>query len=148
MTFQDLILTLHRFWGDQGCVIHQPYDLEMGEVRCPDSVPAEDGRRFTCAVGIGGQPLTVDVRQQGDDGALRVVPTAAVLRMAEVEADLLEELADRLDDPEARADCGKDAVRVVVPERSFECRVTADDTVRIVIVHVRDVDGSLTFQLR
>jgi glycyl-tRNA synthetase alpha chain len=30
VTFQDLILTLHRFWADQGCVIHQPYDLEMG----------------------------------------------------------------------------------------------------------------------
>ena len=30
MTYQELILTLHRYWGDQGCVIHQPYDLEMG----------------------------------------------------------------------------------------------------------------------
>ena len=30
MNFQDLILTLHRFWADRGCVIHQPYDLEMG----------------------------------------------------------------------------------------------------------------------
>ncbi|MGH7259065.1 MAG: glycine--tRNA ligase subunit alpha [Nitrospiraceae bacterium] len=30
MTLQELILTLHRFWADQGCVIHQPYDLEMG----------------------------------------------------------------------------------------------------------------------
>ncbi|MGH7231566.1 MAG: glycine--tRNA ligase subunit alpha [Nitrospiraceae bacterium] len=30
MTFQELILSLHRFWADQGCVIHQPYDLEMG----------------------------------------------------------------------------------------------------------------------
>lgn len=30
MTFQDLILSLHRFWADQGCVIHQPYDVEMG----------------------------------------------------------------------------------------------------------------------
>ena len=30
MTFQDLILTLHRYWAEQGCVIHQPYDLEMG----------------------------------------------------------------------------------------------------------------------
>ena len=26
MTFQELILTLHRFWADQGCVVHQPYD--------------------------------------------------------------------------------------------------------------------------
>ncbi|MDH5625794.1 MAG: glycine--tRNA ligase subunit alpha, partial [Nitrospira sp.] len=30
MNFQDLILTLHRFWADHGCVIHQPYDMEMG----------------------------------------------------------------------------------------------------------------------
>ncbi len=30
MTFQELILALHRFWADQGCVIHQPYDLEVG----------------------------------------------------------------------------------------------------------------------
>jgi glycyl-tRNA synthetase alpha chain len=30
VTYQELILTLHRYWADQGCVIHQPYDLEMG----------------------------------------------------------------------------------------------------------------------
>jgi glycyl-tRNA synthetase alpha chain len=30
VTFQDVILSLHRFWADQGCVVHQPYDLEMG----------------------------------------------------------------------------------------------------------------------
>jgi len=30
VTFQDLILSLNRYWADQGCVLHQPYDLEMG----------------------------------------------------------------------------------------------------------------------
>ena len=30
LSFQDLILTLHRYWGDLGCVILQPYDMEMG----------------------------------------------------------------------------------------------------------------------
>nr|MBI3611758.1 glycine--tRNA ligase subunit alpha [Nitrospirota bacterium] len=30
MTLQELILSLHCYWADQGCVIHQPYDLEMG----------------------------------------------------------------------------------------------------------------------
>ena len=30
MTFQDLILALHHYWAEKGCVIHQPYDLEMG----------------------------------------------------------------------------------------------------------------------
>jgi glycyl-tRNA synthetase alpha chain len=29
-SFQDLILKLERFWADQGCVILQPYDVEMG----------------------------------------------------------------------------------------------------------------------
>jgi glycyl-tRNA synthetase alpha chain len=29
-TFQDLILTLQNFWAKQGCVILQPYDVEMG----------------------------------------------------------------------------------------------------------------------
>jgi glycyl-tRNA synthetase alpha chain len=30
LSFQDLILTLHKYWGAQGCVILQPYDMEMG----------------------------------------------------------------------------------------------------------------------
>jgi glycyl-tRNA synthetase alpha chain len=30
MYFQDLILTLHRYWGAQGCVLVQPHDLPMG----------------------------------------------------------------------------------------------------------------------
>ncbi len=29
-SFQKLILTLHDYWSRQGCVILQPYDLEMG----------------------------------------------------------------------------------------------------------------------
>jgi glycyl-tRNA synthetase alpha chain len=28
--FQDLILTLQTFWGREGCVILQPYDMEVG----------------------------------------------------------------------------------------------------------------------
>jgi len=30
ITFQDLILTLQRYWAEQGCVIMQPYDMEVG----------------------------------------------------------------------------------------------------------------------
>jgi glycyl-tRNA synthetase alpha chain len=29
-SFQSLILTLQQFWAEQGCVILQPYDVEMG----------------------------------------------------------------------------------------------------------------------
>ena len=29
-SFQDLILTLQQFWAAQGCVVLQPYDMEVG----------------------------------------------------------------------------------------------------------------------
>ena len=29
-SFQGLILTLQRFWAEQGCVVLQPYDMEVG----------------------------------------------------------------------------------------------------------------------
>ncbi|MBU2382825.1 MAG: glycine--tRNA ligase subunit alpha, partial [Alphaproteobacteria bacterium] len=30
LSFQDLILTLQRYWGAQGCALLQPYDVEVG----------------------------------------------------------------------------------------------------------------------
>ena len=30
MNFQDVILTLQRFWARRGCVLAQPYDMEVG----------------------------------------------------------------------------------------------------------------------
>ena len=30
MTFQEIILTLQKFWGEKGCVIGNPYDVETG----------------------------------------------------------------------------------------------------------------------
>ena len=29
-SFQELILRLSQFWADQGCVLQQPLDLEVG----------------------------------------------------------------------------------------------------------------------
>jgi len=30
MNFQEIILALNKFWGEHGCIIQQPYDLEKG----------------------------------------------------------------------------------------------------------------------
>ena len=30
MNFQEIILTLNKFWADRGCIIQQPYDIEKG----------------------------------------------------------------------------------------------------------------------
>lgn len=30
LTFQEIILTLEKFWADRSCVVQQPYDIEVG----------------------------------------------------------------------------------------------------------------------
>lgn len=30
LTFQQMILTLQQYWSDQGCILLQPYDMEVG----------------------------------------------------------------------------------------------------------------------
>ena len=30
LTFQALILTLQNYWASRGCVVLQPYDMEVG----------------------------------------------------------------------------------------------------------------------
>lgn len=30
LTFQELIFTLQKFWAEEGCILQQPYDVEMG----------------------------------------------------------------------------------------------------------------------
>jgi len=30
VTFQELVLSLQKYWSDKGCIIQQPYDIEVG----------------------------------------------------------------------------------------------------------------------
>jgi glycyl-tRNA synthetase alpha chain len=30
MNFQDIIMRLNKFWAEQGCIVQQPYDMEVG----------------------------------------------------------------------------------------------------------------------
>ena len=29
-TFQEIVMSLQKFWGKYGCVLLQPYDIEVG----------------------------------------------------------------------------------------------------------------------
>ncbi len=38
MTFQDLVFTLKRYWARHGCLIQEPYDVEVGAgTMCPET---------------------------------------------------------------------------------------------------------------
>src|SRR5512133_2555028 len=37
-TFQEIILTLKRYWAERGCIIQEPYDVEVGAgTMCPET---------------------------------------------------------------------------------------------------------------
>jgi glycyl-tRNA synthetase alpha chain len=50
LPFQQLILNLHQFWANQGCVILQPYDMEVG---------AGTFHPATCLGALGSKPSNV-----------------------------------------------------------------------------------------
>ncbi len=62
-TFQELIFALQRYWSDQGCVILQPADMEMGAGTFHAATflraigPEAAGARRTCSPPAG--PPTV-----------------------------------------------------------------------------------------
>ena len=47
-SFQGLILTLHNYWAE-GCVILQPYDMEVGAAFHPATMRALGPRRWNVA---------------------------------------------------------------------------------------------------
>ena len=70
-TYQETILTLERYWADQGCVLLQPYHTEVGAgtfnpatfLRSPRPRPVEDGVRGALDPAVGralrGEPVPV-----------------------------------------------------------------------------------------
>ena len=47
-TFQELILKLQTFWAQRGCVLQQPYDVEVGAgTMAPETFLRVLGRRRT-----------------------------------------------------------------------------------------------------
>ncbi|MFA5757372.1 MAG: glycine--tRNA ligase subunit alpha, partial [Smithellaceae bacterium] len=50
VTFQELIFALEQYWHSQGCVIQQPYDMEVG---------AGTFHPATCLRALGPEPWNV-----------------------------------------------------------------------------------------
>ncbi len=50
LSFQDVIMTLHQFWMDQGCVMWQPYNVQLG---------AGTGNPATLLAVLGPEPWRV-----------------------------------------------------------------------------------------
>jgi len=70
LTFQELILRLQTFWAERGCVLQQPYDVEVGA----GTMAPETFLRV-----LGPQPYKVAYVQPSRrpaDGDMEKIPTA------------------------------------------------------------------------
>ena len=70
MTFQEIIFSLQRFWSDRGCLIHQPWDVEVGatddyEVVLYYTCPKAD-IGSTVELSFNGEVLTAKITEPHD----------------------------------------------------------------------------------
>lgn len=128
--------------------IEHAHPVEVSNVDCGDELEVGAGRSFSCSVAIEPDAeLSVDVRQVDGAGRLEVVPEEAVIVADEVEADIVEVLADRFERDDATVTCAGPEVRVERPDATFECEARDGDETRTVVVRVRDERGGLTYTL-
>ena len=52
--FQELILTLQDYWAAQGCLILQPFDMEMGAGTFHTATTLHSWRCEVAAIGVPG----------------------------------------------------------------------------------------------
>jgi hypothetical protein len=111
-------------------------------VLCPERIERGRGVVVACAVTIGGTPITVEVTQLDDDGAVAVRTDAVLLDTVDVAVDLGSRL---------RADLGVlvgvdcDGPRIIVPAAGDELRCTARDEggrPLALVVRLLDADGA------
>jgi hypothetical protein len=76
-SFQGLILTLQQFWAAQGCVVLQPYDMEVG---AGTFHPGDDAARARAEALEGG--LCAAVRAGRRMAAMARIPTGCSITIS------------------------------------------------------------------
>ena len=133
--------------------LHDRYGTGSVSVRCPDSVPARTGTRFSCPATVDGQAVAIDATVTGSDGSFVVSPAPPILGLADVAGRLEAQIAARAGRrpvvhcaPPAGAPGAK--VRVVPVGSSFGCTAGfGDQSPRAVTVTVLDAKGDFSFSL-
>lgn len=118
-------------------------------VECPDGIAPDSGSQFTCVAHAADASFDVEVTQKDDHGEIEFAPTDAVIITAVVEADLDTRLHEAYDQPgnvmDLDVDCGGPRVRVLAPGDTFDCEVTADESIFIERVSVVDTAGTVSY---
>jgi len=116
--------------------------FDVGNVRCPDEVPLEQGLVFFCTVDVDGAALRINLRQTDDEGAVRFDQAQAVLLTPKVE-EFVRTYLEENGEPGSQADCGEAAVLIRTPGKEVQCQVQyADGTPAVATIGVKDTSGN------
>jgi len=116
------------------------YGVAAPPVDCPAGVAVKAGKTFDCSTTVEGQPLTVHVTLNDDQGHLTVSPAAAVVVVAKIVA------AIQSSEPKATVACGPRRVLVEQPHASFDCTAATAAGPVTYRVTVGDLAGHVSYQ--
>ena len=102
LTFQELLFTLQKFWADRGCVLQQPYDVEVGAgTMSPDTFlrvlgpkPVVVRLARTRTMRVAGGALKRQLAVESPAGLAAVVITAGGAASSEATLERPEILVD------------------------------------------------------
>jgi hypothetical protein len=118
------------------------------DVRCPDGVPAQTGRVFTCTATVDQQPVTYTVRQDDDRGHLTVTYDRLVT-VAEVEGVVAAQVGKDVEVPVTVRCAPGRTVLVNAPGTPIACTATnsgdPSDNAEINVTVAADGTPSYTF---
>jgi hypothetical protein len=120
--------------------------IEATSASCPKSIQLEKGAAFQCNVTVDGKTLPVKATIVDDKGDLRIEPLAAVVRIGQVQADLLDRLTKQFGRP-FTADCGPAETRILKEGATFTCQASDATSKRVVTVKVKDANGTITYDV-
>jgi hypothetical protein len=114
-------------------------DLDVGAVRCPNTVEKGEGFRSQCTVMVEGKRVTFRVRQTNERGGIQPERYEAILSKTKAEQFVREKYDDV-----AEVNCGDDEYFVERPGARFRCQVTATNGREAeVIIRVQNPFGDI-----
>lgn len=123
-------------------------------VDCPSGIKPEAGGTFDCPATVDGQPLTLTVTQEDDQGNVKYVADSSILSVAEVQSKITTQLTEQVPGT-WQITCPTTGTTYIVatPNTVFDCTVAGTSPEGVeqtgtVAVTVTDTDSNITWALK
>lgn len=123
--------------------LHQSRPGVKVDVSCPSGVPVKAGARFTCSVGLEGDPTSYTVRIENVSGSnydIAAQPTDPIFDTQQVATAVKQQ-----EGAGTTVDCGATRFVQVPVHKTFQCRVAVNGVDEVLVATVTDPQGSVSF---